>query len=283
MVASNEMSYQASVNRMERKGLGDKARGYHSYQWMHYGYLQQGRYEKAKELLKDMLTFTSNAQTASARSYLIKMQVMQVIETGDWPLEENPMYVKTEDIGIEAQAQQHFFKSLKAFKNEKSVAIQPEIDSLQSKINTAELLVTSAGISMCSAGPTRYAPNKNSIANANIILNQMQVMAALANGDEAGAEQYFQKAVAIEDASEYPVGPPDVPYPSFEQYGYWLLEKGRYDDALEQFDTSLKRAPLRAMALTGKMKALEQLGRTDEIKELKAEMDKFWKPDAVRI
>ena len=33
VVSSNETSYQASVKRMERKGLTDKARGFHSYQW----------------------------------------------------------------------------------------------------------------------------------------------------------------------------------------------------------------------------------------------------------
>ncbi|MEL7002108.1 MAG: hypothetical protein AAFN93_05140 [Bacteroidota bacterium] len=283
MVASNEVSYQASVKRMERKGLDDKARGYHSYQWMHYGYLQQGRSEKAKELLVDMLTFTNNAKTAGARGYLIKMQVMQIVETGDWPLDQAPIYVKTDDIGIEAQAQQQFLKSLLAFKQESIDSIQQQIDTLQKKISNAELLVTSAGISMCSAGPTRYAPNKNSIASANIILNQMRAMAALTRGEDTEAEEYFKKAVAIEDASEYPVGPPDVPFPSFEQYGHWLLEKGRYEEALEQFDTSLKRTPLRAMALKGKMKALEKLGRTDQIDELKAELDKFWKPDASQV
>ena len=114
MVTSNEMSYQASVNRMERKGLDDNARGFHSYQWLHYGYLQQGRFEKAEGLLRDMLKFTVNTQSRGARAYLLKIQSMQLIETGKWPLEQPPLTVRTEDIGIEKQAQQHFFKSLMA-------------------------------------------------------------------------------------------------------------------------------------------------------------------------
>src|SRR5690606_14723256 len=44
VVSSNEASYAASVARLERKNLGDESRGYHSYAWLHYGYLQQGRY-----------------------------------------------------------------------------------------------------------------------------------------------------------------------------------------------------------------------------------------------
>lgn len=283
VVSSNENSYQASVNRMERKGLDDKARGFHSYQWLHYGYLQQGRYQKAADLLKDMLTYTTKTQSSSARAYLLKMQSMQVIETGEWPLEEQPLTVKTSDIGIEKQAQQHFFLSYWDFKYGDGSGIQDQIDSLQAKINTAELLVTSSGIAMCSAGPTRYAPNKMSILNANTMLSQMKGLQALSGEDEKAAEQYFQNAIALEGQSQYAYGPPDVVYPSFEQYGYWLLERDRAEEALAQFDNSLKRAPGRAMALNGKIKALKALNRNDEITALEKELSKFWQPEKAQI
>ncbi|MEM9391153.1 MAG: tetratricopeptide repeat protein [Bacteroidota bacterium] len=281
VVSSNETSYQASVKRMERKGLTDKARGFHSYQWLHYGYLQQGRYQKAAELLSDMLKYTAITQTSSARSYLLKMQNMQVTETGKWPLTVAPMTVKTDDIGIEKQAQQHFFISLMDVKNRDGSKMQLQIDSLDEKISTAELLITSAGIAMCSAGPTRYAPNKMSILNAKTMLSQMKAMHALTTGDEAGAEGFFKQAVAYESQAEYAYGPPDVVYPSFEHYGYWLLEKGRYNEAIKQFDISLKRAPLRAMALRGKIRALEALGKVTEAANIQAKLDEFWQQSAM--
>ncbi|MEM9297807.1 MAG: hypothetical protein AAGA64_05400 [Bacteroidota bacterium] len=283
VVSSNETSYQASVKRMERKGLTDKARGFHSYQWLHYGYLQQGRFQKAAELLSDMLKYTAITQTSSARSYLLKMQNMQVTETGKWPLTVEPMTVKTDDIGIEKQAQQHFFISLMDAKNGDGSKIQAQIDSLDEKINTAELLVTSAGIAMCSAGPTRYAPNKKFILNAKIMLSQMKAMHALVSGDEEAAEAFFKQAIAHESQAEYAFGPPDVVYPSFEHYGYWLVEKGRYNEAIEQFDTSLKRAPLRAMALRGKIRALEALGKVTEVADIHSKLEKFWRQSALTI
>ncbi|MCF6223634.1 MAG: hypothetical protein L3J34_07890 [Flavobacteriaceae bacterium] len=49
VVKSNENSYQASVNRMERKKLDNDARGYHAFHWLEYGYLQQNRFEDAKK------------------------------------------------------------------------------------------------------------------------------------------------------------------------------------------------------------------------------------------
>ncbi|MEM6522917.1 MAG: tetratricopeptide repeat protein [Bacteroidota bacterium] len=283
VVSSNESSYAASVRRMEKKALSDKARGFHSFQWLHYGYLQQGRFQKAEELLKDMLNYVEITQTKSARSYLLKMQSMQVSETGKWALSEDPMIVKTGDIGIEKQAQQHFFLSLMDFKSGVSAGILQQVDSLSRKIDAAELLVTSAGISMCSAGPTRYAPNKKSIANAKTMLYQMQAMHAMLLGNPKEAEHYFLEATSLEVKGEYAYGPPDVVYPSFEHYGYWLLEQGRYDDAIIQFDISLKRAPLRAMALKGKIRALEALGKMGEAAIIQSKLGEFWQLNNVHI
>ena len=131
---------------------------------------------------------------------------------------------------------------------------------------------------MCSAGPTRYAPNKMSVRNAKVMLTQMNAMLALIHEDETAAENYFREATNLESQAEYAYGPPDVVYPSFEQYGYWLLEQDRAEDALEQFNKSLKRAPGRAMALRGKIKALNELGRVGEMQVAKEELNMFWKP-----
>ena len=61
--------------QLKRKNLGDGARGYHSYSWLHYGYLQQGRYKDANRLLRDMVGFTKKAPNRSARSYLTATDV----------------------------------------------------------------------------------------------------------------------------------------------------------------------------------------------------------------
>jgi len=41
VVSSNINSYQASLNRMNKKELDNDARGYHAYHWLEYGYLQK--------------------------------------------------------------------------------------------------------------------------------------------------------------------------------------------------------------------------------------------------
>jgi tetratricopeptide (TPR) repeat protein len=281
MVASNEVSYEASVSRMERKGLSDAARGYHSYFWLHYGYLQQGQFDKATALMKDMLIFTPSADSRGANAYLVGMQNSQLVETGEWKLEDKPLQMVYDKLSLDAKAKENFFRSMMAFQTKEGTIIKEQIEMLDGEIASAEGLVTTEGIAMCSAGPTRYAPDKNSIYRAKTISNQMSALLALTEGDEMKAEDYFKKAVDFENQSSYSFGPPDIPYPSFEQYGEWLLTKERYQEALDQFENSLSRAPLRAKALKGKIAALNGLGKTDEAQKVQEELDTYWKKSQI--
>ena len=76
-------------------------------------------------------------------------------------------------------------------------------------------------------------------------------------------------AVALEEEVGYDSGPPFIAYPSFEQYGDWLLIQNRPEEALEQFEKSLSSRTNRTKALLGKLKALEALGRSAEAEEVK--------------
>ena len=283
VVASNEASYGAGVKRMERKGLSDKARGYHSYAWLHYGYLQQGRFEKAAQLLKDMQVYTANAQNQVAKSYLIRMQNAQWIESGQWVDGLQPMYVDDSDLGISSRAQQHFFKAMVAHEKGLAAEIDKEVEMLEKQIKAAELVISDQGIAMCSSGSTRYAPSKSDIVRANVMVSQMKAMASMILKDDSQTEKNLQKATALEDDAEYSYGPPDIAYPSYEQYGDWLLTKNRPKEALVQFDKSLVTAKNRAKALKGKITALTMLNKADEAKAVKEILESFWKPDKLAM
>lgn len=275
VVSSNEASYSASVARMERKGLDDGARGYHSYAWLHYGYLQQGRVDKAEQLLKDMQTYTGNKETRGAKSYLIAMQSAQIVESGKWPETLSPMYVDYNNLGLSSKARQHFLKAQFAFVDGDTKTIQNQIDTVQIKIQAAEFVVSEGAISICSAGPTRYAPRQSDIDRANVMVNQMQAMIAMLSEDDTLAEKHLRKATETETLTEYSYGPPDIIYPSFEQYGEWLLAKNRADDAIVQFDKSLATAKNRAKALKGKQRALNMLGRSQEAEDIQVILNEF--------
>lgn len=277
VVASNEASYQASINRLERKGLGDDARGYHSYFWLQYGYLQQQRVQDANRLLKDMVTYTKKAPTQQARSYWIDMINAYQTDAPHWDDDIEPMVVSRNDLGMDSKAAHRFFFGRRAYHSQDIESLTLEMDSLNTEIAQAELVVTADGITLCSAGTTRYAPNRTDINRATVIWNQLDAFRADLQNDQEALENALITATELEQTIGYSFGPPDIPYPSFEQYGYWLLEQGRAEEALIQFNTGLDRTPNRTNALQGKLQALQQLGRDQKAQEVQQLLEEIVK------
>jgi tetratricopeptide (TPR) repeat protein len=277
VVASNEVSYDASVNRMNRMNLTDGARGYHSYAWLHYGLLQQGRYREAEALLRDMLDYVPSDPTKGARGYLLGMQSRQLVESGAIsPETKLDTDVKVYDIGLTAQSVRSFLRAQMAFQAEDVDAMQEEIAWLSTQISLASELVAGDGLAMCAEGTTRYAPTENAITSANVVIAQVRGMIALIEGDQDRFETYMKEAVALEDQTDFPAGPPTITKPSFEQYGEWLLEQGQYDEAVAQFDKALHRMPRRSKSLMGKMTALQELKQDEEAAQIQEELESIF-------
>ena len=269
VVSSNDDSYNASVNRMKEKGLSGRARGYHSLAWLHYGYLQLGQYEKAADLLRQMIEF--HGESTADESYLIMMQNQQRIESGEWPesLEFQDVSDPAIKVGMEGKAKIHFLRSLFAYDRKDLTGVETQIEGLKAHLAAAKLIVTDDGVALCSAGPTRYAPDEESIKRTQVVIYQMEAMAAMLREEDDGEESKLKMAVALEEEVGYDSGPPFIAYPSFEQYGDWLLIQNRPEEALEQFEKSLSSRTNRTKALLGKLKALEALGRSAEVEEVK--------------
>ena len=277
VVSSNEASYAASVKKLERRNLSDGQRGYHSYSWLHYGYLQQGRFEKATEMMRDMLDYVPRDPTKQARSYLISMQNKQLVETNKWdPDLIADLDVKVADLSIVSAAELAFFRGYLSLLEEDAEEISTQIEDLSHKIEIAKLEVGEEGAALCAAGQTRYAPNEDAIRASQVLLQQIKSFQAKLSGDQNAYEEAIKTATEMEAESDFAAGPPEIAFPSFEQYGLWLLEQKRYEEALVQFETSLTRTPRRAKALQGKLAALQGLGKSEEGAEVKKELETIW-------
>lgn len=282
VVNSNQVSYDASVTRMKNLELKDGARGYHSFAWLHYGLLQQGRYAEAEQILNDMLTYVPKDPTKGARGYLLGMQSRQLAESGTIPSEISlDTDVKVDDIGLLPQSVRSFLRAQLAYQKEDSKTMNDEIKWLSNQISMASEQIEGDGLIMCAAGTSRYAPTENAINSAKVVIAQIQGMKAMLEGKEDLFESYMKEAVNLENQTNYPAGPPRITKPSFEQYGEWLLEQGNYTEAIEQFDSALQRMPRRFKSLFGKMTALKALNRQDEaalvqqeLKSILAQADK---------
>ncbi len=67
------------------------------------------------------------------------------------------------------------------------------------------------------------------------------------------------KSTTSSQLGDYSYGPPDIVKPSNELYGEWLLEVNRPQEAIAQYDLSLKAAPKRVLSVKGKENALKAL------------------------
>ncbi|HKK77556.1 MAG TPA: tetratricopeptide repeat protein [Saprospiraceae bacterium] len=284
VVNSNQVSYQASVARMQNLELTDGARGYHSFAWLHYGLLQQGRYAEAEKILQDMLTYVPKDPTKGARGYLLGMQSRQLAENGQVSSAiQLDTDVKVDDIGLMAKSVRSFLRAQVAHQQEDTQTIQDEIEWLTAQTYIASNQVEDDGIAMCALGTSRYAPTENAVNSAKVVIAQMKGMKALLEGNEEQFETQMKQAVTLEEQTNYPAGPPRITKPSFEQYGEWLLTKGQYKEAAQQFESALQRMPKRTKALMGKMTAHRALGQDKEAERLQEEIAKIaqaWKqPD----
>ncbi|MDA8693186.1 hypothetical protein N9L92_03920 [Saprospiraceae bacterium] len=273
VVNSNQASYDASVNRMIKKELPNGSRGYHSLAWLHYGLLQKGQYTQAEKILNDMLTYVPKDPTKGARGYLLGMQSRQIAESGTVN-EQTPLDLdlKVEDIGINSKSKRSFLRAQVAFKNNDIETIDDEIEWLSENIYLDSLNIKNSDIAMCAAGGNKYKPTDNTVKMAQVTLAQIEGLKALLEDDQKLFEVKMKKATELENLTNFPTGPPNIIKPSFEQYGEWLIEKDRYDEALVQFDKALLRMPKRSKSLEGKIIALKALNQLDESAKVREEL-----------
>src|SRR5690606_5439976 len=110
VISSNIDSYQASLNRMEKKNLDGDARGYHAFHWLEYGYLQKGNFEEAKKMALDMKKYVSEDSSKRARVHLVFLKGTYLTETDEWDGEIADIPVNITDLNISVRSQYQFLE-----------------------------------------------------------------------------------------------------------------------------------------------------------------------------
>ena len=67
-VASDESAFAASVDIAKRKGLPPSQYDFHALSWLQYEYLQQGRFAKAREVMKTVGECDARAERLDGRA-----------------------------------------------------------------------------------------------------------------------------------------------------------------------------------------------------------------------
>lgn len=244
VISSNIASFQASLNRMERKGLDGGARGYHAYHWLQYGYLQQGKDEKAEEMVWEMQKFMDEVPTPRARVHMVFLKGTYLVETDQWDSEIANIPVDIADLNVTIRSQFHFIDGMKAFKAKDSEALAAVIEVAQNDLNRENFIMKSGKSNLCS-NVSRADAGQMDITESNVRIEQLKALAAWLAGDTEKTEEHLQKSIDMFGTMSFSYGPPHIQKPVRELYADWLVEQGRLDEAKEQYDLTLKIGPKR--------------------------------------
>lgn len=247
VVSSNENSYQASLNRMERKGLSNDARGYHAYHWLEYGYLQQGRAEDARKLVEDMVVYTRETPSKRARTHLVFLKGTYLVETEDWTGEIADIPVEIEDLNISTRSQYRFIEGMKAYAKGDIEGLNKQIADLEKDHQKESYLVTYDSATFCS-GANRDDTTPSMLTETEITLEQLKALKAWMQDDPENTETHLKKSIELEESLSYSYGPPVIQKPTNELYADWLMTQEREEEAKAQYEYTLKRAPKRRIA-----------------------------------
>jgi len=236
VTSSNAASYEASDERVRRKGLGVNARSFHARHWLMYGLLQQGRFKEARALLEDMIRDVEDGGSARmARAHLAEMRAMYMVESQGGDPEAAAIEVDLTGLGNEAKGMDLYITGLTALKKGDSEVASRNIKAM----------IDITG---------RYE------AEVRVMQHQLKSAVLKSEGNPEEALKLLEKAAEMENALHLAYGPPVPVKPANELLGENYLEVGEYGKAQAAFEAALARAPKRVLSLAGLAKAAGNAG-----------------------
>ncbi len=258
VVSSNIVSWAAEKDRKESKKLNNDALGYHSYHWLLYGYLQQGKTSIARSMVDSMQQFCTELPSPAARSHMIFLKATYLAETGDYDKEVTGISFEQKDLNVLTRARNYFVSGMAAYHQKNEVELDKIIRQMTGERLIEKEKTNSNDIRVCGS-INRSMPTLADLQKTEVMELQLKAMQAWMKKDAVTTEKYLIQAADLETTSTYAYGPPNVVKPSYEMYGEWLLKMNRPKEALSQFEKSLESAPNKLLSIKGKETAISLL------------------------
>jgi len=254
--AADQSAFAASVDLAKRKGLSAAQYDFHSLSWLHYEYLQQGRFAKARTAMQEVeralgaggagrageaggeshqhaeSEIGKGFNPLSLKSELASMKARLVVESGDW-----------------AQ-----MKGQGSFDNIDELFALGAASVKLGDAGRAEAAIEHLGTA------AKTVPDRDAREIAGIMGAELDGLLRFSRGDRAGGLAALARAAALEAKRPKPVARPYPIKPAAELYGEMLLSAGDAPAAMKQFQAALARTPRRAASLLGLARAAKAAG-----------------------
>lgn len=264
IIESNEKSWQVREEIFQTEKLKHEDRAYHSLMWLSYGYLQQGRFEKAKELVDIIWDDVLNHPSQRAKVHFTVMRAAYLVHTKKWnsPLANYKLTVSS--LGLVQQATAYYVEGMVAIKKGEFDQVEKLIKRIRSKRKKSQLVDSFESISSL---PPEYAKKVEESVITLIFEKELMAALMMEKGEYRSAGQLIKEAIALENRLSFSFGPPVLVKPPLELYGEYLLLNNRPAEALEAFEKVFERSPRRTLAIQGVLEAAAKLNNYDKIEE----------------
>ena len=260
MVEGNGASYRAAKGELKETTLGIGAYdALHAMDYMVFGQLQQAQDAAAKQLVDEAGAIrTVNVENFVAAYAFAAMPARYALERGDWA-EAAKLSLSPPDLAWhkfpQAEGILVFARGLGAARTGDAAAARRDVERLQA---LQEALT---------AAKSSYWASQTDFQ-----IKTVKGWIALAEKRNDEALQLMRAAAEAEETSDkHPVTPGNV-VPSRELTGEMLLTLGQPQQALAEFERSLKRDPNRFRGIYGAARAAEAAGNPQGAREYYAKL-----------
>ncbi|MCE2484295.1 MAG: hypothetical protein J4F42_02180 [Desulfurellaceae bacterium] len=255
VVASNDASYQAAIQLWQKRADFSDTKRYfsdssvwHALDWGQYGALQQADYVKARQTLALLRPVAAESQVSRVKEGVGVMAARYIVESEQW-------------------------------------------EKLAITDTTASAALLATGLSAVRLGDIATAeqvearlktlaeekhPSPRLEKSVAIMHKEIAALVRLARGKSDAAIALMQEATALAQDLGLPNGAAIPIKPAHELYGEILLELGRPQEAMAQFEASLLRMPNRALSLRGLARAAAQSGDTETARQRYTQLVQIW-------
>jgi tetratricopeptide (TPR) repeat protein len=215
--------------------------GHYTY-WMHYGLLQQGRFDEAARLLDQLHAHLPPNASIGRRAYLASTRAQQVINAERWDDPALAWDLRLDDAGTVPMAVDQFTQGYAALQRGDRAAAKRAVAAID-------------GLKGKAPGPLGGLPQMPPVLG-----DELRAALLRAEGKKPEAERLL-RAVG-DSAAKLPAefGPPDFVKPPQELLGEWLLADGNAAEAQRAFTRSLELWPGRLRSLQGLAAAATKAG-----------------------
>jgi len=269
--ASDEASWNASVAWVKRTGRTSDQRDFHSLSWLHYEYLQQGRFAKARELEAVVRSAVEQSARTSGPASSNAHHVESEIGRG-----YGPMSLRNELASMRARD----IVESRDWSRMKGQGNFDNIDELFA-LGLAGILLGDPGRTQAAIERLQTAgvklPDRDAADVSRIMASELTGVLQFAQGNRERGLAELRRASGLEASRPRPIARPYPIKPAIELYGELLLASGDARAAMRQFSASLTRTPRRSASLYGLASAAGVAGDAAEASKAAKEFLSVWR------